>query len=270
MSEPSPPRPGDPTPGDPTPDQPSSGTPRIHQLRARYVRRVTPEHVGQRVSVRHLLDDPVRGPIPSDVVGRLVGADEGAMLIVDRDGLLTVLDPDLVLSSRVIPPHPKLAAEPVVGTREAPLVRQAARVLLLDADDQVLLVAHAPDSQRRVWTAPGGGLRREESHLAAAQREVVEEIGVEVEVGPWIWSRRVVFPFRGCWIDQAERWFLARTSGADVDAAPLDDPGAVQARWWSLAELRATDAELAPAALADHLAVLLADGPPEEPVDVGR
>ncbi|GEM_PF-549583 len=275
MSEPSPPRPDEPTPDEPTPDaptpdQPGNGTPRIHQLRARYVRRVTPEHVGQRVSVRHLLDDPVRGPIPSDVVGRLVGADEEAMLIVDRDGLLTVLDPDLVLSSRVIPPHPKLAAEPAVGTREAPLVREAARVLLMDPHGQVLLVAHAPDTERRVWTAPGGGLRRGESHLDAAHREVAEEIGVEVEVGPWIWSRRVVFEFRGCWIDQAERWFLARTDGADVDAAPLDDPGAVQAKWWSLDSLRTTDAELAPAALADHLAVLLTDGPPDEPVDVGR
>ena len=270
MSDPTAPGPDGPTPDEPAADQPRTGPPRIHQLRARYVRRVTPEHVGERVSVRHLLDDPVRGPIPSDVVGRLVGADEEAMLIVDRDGLLTVLDPELVLSSRVIPPHPRLAAEPVVGTREAPLVRQAARVLLLDTDDQVLLVAHAPDAERRVWTAPGGGLRREESHVAAAHREVAEEIGVEVEVGPWVWSRRVVFPFRGCWIDQAERWFLARTSGADVDAAPLDDPGAVQARWWSLAALRTTDAELAPTALADHLAVLLAEGPPDEPVDVGR
>ncbi len=265
-------RPGadEPAPDHPTPDEPRRGTPQIHQLRARYARRVTPEHLGQRVSVRHLLDDPVRGPIPSDVVGRLVAADEEAMLIVDRDGLLTVLDPDLVLSSRVIPPHPKLAAEPEVGTRETPLVRQAARVLLLDTDDQVLLVAHAPDPVRRVWTAPGGGLRRDESHLDAAQREVAEEIGVEVDLGPWIWSRRVVFPFRGCWIDQDERWYLARTDAADVDAAPLDDPGAVQARWWSLAALTTTEAELAPAALAHHLAVLLTDGPPDTPIDVGR
>lgn len=249
---------------------PRSRTPQIRKLQARYARRVTPEHIGQRVSVRHLLDDPERGPIPSDVVGRLVGADSDAMLIVDRDGQLTALDPDLVLSSRAIPPHPKLPAEPEVGTREVPLVREAARVLLLDPQDRVLLVAHAPDATRRVWTAPGGGLHRDESHLDAAHRELEEEIGIDVEVGPWVWSRRVTFPFRGCWIDQSERWFLARTDRADADAAPLEDPGAVTARWWSPAELAATDAELAPAALAHHLGVLLSDGPPPEPVDVGR
>lgn len=247
-----------------------AGRPQIRQLQARYARRVTPDDIGQRVSVRHLLDDPERGPIPSDVVGRLVGADADTMLIVDRDGQLTVLDPDLVLSSRVIPPHPRLPAEPEVGTRDVPLVREAARVLLLDLQDRVLLVAHAPDTTRRVWTAPGGGLHRGESPLDAAHRELEEEIGIDVEVGPWVWSRRVTFPFRGCWIDQSERWFLARTEHADADAAPLDDPGAVTARWWSVAALTETDAELAPAALGHHLAVLLAEGPPTDPIDVGR
>ena len=77
MSEP-PPVGGD----EPEPTEGAGRTPQIHQLRARYARRVTPEHLGQRVSVRHLLDDPDRGPIPSDVVGRLVGADAEALLIV--------------------------------------------------------------------------------------------------------------------------------------------------------------------------------------------
>jgi ADP-ribose pyrophosphatase YjhB (NUDIX family) len=261
-----------PTGEEPAPElpRPRGPKPQIHQLRARYARRVTPDHIGQRVSVRHLLDDPARGPIPSDVVGRLVGADAEAMLIVDRQGQLTVLDTTRVLSSRVIPPHPKLPAEPEVGTRDHPLTRRAARVLLLDDGDRVLLVAHAPDPTRRVWTAPGGGLREEETHRAAAHRELEEEIGIVEEPGPWIWSRRVTFSFRGCWIDQDERWFLARTAPTEVDAAPLDDPGAITARWWSLEELRLTDVELAPATLAHHLGALLAEGPPPEPIDVGR
>lgn len=254
----------------PQPPHPGSGKPQIRQLQARYARRVTPEHIGQRVSVRHLLDDPARGPIPSDVVGRLVGADAEAMLIVDRQGQLTVLDTTRVLSSRVIPPHPKLPPEPEVGTREHPLARRAARVLLLDAEDRVLLVAHAPDPTRRVWTAPGGGLRDDETHHEAAHRELEEEIGIDEEPGPWIWSRRVTFSFRGCWIDQDERWFLTRTRFAEAEAAPLDDPGAISARWWSLTALRETDAELAPAAIGHHLGVLLAEGPPPEPIDVGR
>lgn len=256
-----------------TPDgTPARGTPRIHQLKARYARRVTPEHVGQRVSIRHLVEDPERGSVPTDVVGRLVGADAETMLVVDRAGQLTVLDTHQILSSRLVPAHPKLAPEPEAGTREEPLYRPAARALTLDAEDRVLLVAHAPDATRRVWTAPGGGLKPGETHEQAVTRELAEEIGIEVaQAGPWVWSRRVTFPFRGCWLDQEERWFLVRLSGtAELDEAPLDDPGAIEVRWWTIAQLRATDAELAPAALADHLATLQADGPPPEPVDVGR
>lgn len=251
-------------------EEPAARSPRIHQLRARYARRVTPDHLGERVSVRRLLDDPVRGPVQSDVVGRLVGADADALLVVDRRGQLTVVDTTRVLSSRVVPPHPRFDPEPLVGTPEAPLFRDAARVLLLDAADRVLLVAHAPDQQRTVWTAPGGGLTPEESHAAAAARELREEIGVDAELGPWIWSRRVTFTFRGCTIDQAERWFLARVESADAEDAPLDDPGAVSARWWHATELATTDAQLAPEALPHHLERLLAQGPPAEPVDVGR
>lgn len=251
-------------------EQPPARSPRIHQLRARYARRVTPDHVGERVSVRQLVDDPNRGPVQSDVVGRLVGADAEALLVVDRRGQLTVVDTTRVLSSRVVPPHPRFEPEPMVGTPDAPLVRDAARVLLLDAADRVLLVAHAPDPQRTVWTAPGGGLRPEESHADAAARELREEIGVHAEPGPWIWSRRVTFDFRGCTIDQSERWFLTRVEDADADDAPLDDPGAVSARWWDAGELAATDAALAPASLPTHLIRLLTEGPPTTPVDVGR
>jgi 8-oxo-dGTP pyrophosphatase MutT (NUDIX family) len=239
-------------------------------LRPRYVRRVEPQHVGQRVSVRHLITDPDRGPLPTDVVGRLLSFDGSALLIVDRQEELHVVDANQVIASRVVPEHPRLPAEPKdLGTRARPLVRQAARVLLLDRADRVLLVSHLPGDGRRVWTAPGGGLRPDEHHEDAARRELVEELGLELSPGPWIWRRRVTFAFHGVWIDQDERWFLARAE-LDPATAPLDDHGTDEARWWRRDELRSTDEILAPRELPTHLARLLDDGPPGEPVDVGR
>ncbi len=241
------------------------------RLRPRYVRRVTDEHVGQRVSVRHLVDDADRGPRPADVVGRLAALDDDVMLVIDRHGDLVTLDPARVVASRVIPPHPRRPPEPPVGTRTAPLVRDAARTLLVDDADRVLLVAHTPGEGRRVWTAPGGGVQTGEDHREAARREVSEEIGIEVEPGPWVWHRRVVFPFRRVWLDQRERWFWCRvTDPPDAAETPLVDAGIVEARWWSPDDLAEASDELAPARLADHLGVLLADGLPDDPVDVGE
>lgn len=238
--------------------------------RAHHVRRVTPDDVGSRVSVRHLVPDPDRGPTPTDVVGRLLVMDDDVLLLVDRDRQLQVVDATAVVASRVVPPHPRLPPEPVgVGTEERPLERRAARVVLLDPLERMLLVAHSPSATRRVWTAPGGGLKPDETHEDAARRELQEELGIAPELGPCIWTRRAAFPFRGLWIDQAERWFFARAE-VDVAAAPLDDLEAVEARWWTLDDLATTREILAPAALPEHLAALRADGPPPQPVDVGR
>jgi 8-oxo-dGTP pyrophosphatase MutT (NUDIX family) len=242
------------------------------RLQARAVHRVTPDDVGQRVSIRHLA---VTGAgdehQATDVVGRLLGYEAGVLALVDRDGQLALVDETAIVASRVVPPHPRRPPEPEdVGTAAQPLERDAARVLLLDERDRTLLVAHRATPARTVWTAPGGGVRPGEDHRAAATRELTEELGLHADVGRWIWRRRVAFTYAGVHLVQSERWFLARVTTYDEAAAPLDDPGLLSARWWTLDELRTTSEVLAPAAIAHHLGHLLRAGPPEEPVDVGR
>lgn len=239
------------------------------RLRPRYVRRVTPDHVGSRVSIRMWTGTAADGERTTDVVGRLLVFDDTVMLVVGRDGQLHGIDPARVLASRVIPAHPRLAPEPTTGTEDEPLARDAARVLLLDSAGRALLIAHEPEAGRLVWTAPGGGLEPHEDHATAARREVAEEIGIDVALGPLIWRRRVLFSYRGVWIDQDERWFLAHTGPLDAATVPLDDLGASHARWWSLDELRTAGDQLAPEALPEHLAQLLVHGPPDEPTDIG-
>jgi 8-oxo-dGTP pyrophosphatase MutT (NUDIX family) len=57
---------------------------------------------------------------------------------------------------------------------EVPTVRRAARVIMLDDNDRVLL-ARFEYGGKHWWTAPGGGLDDGETHEQAARREVAEE-----------------------------------------------------------------------------------------------
>lgn len=240
------------------------------RLGAHAVHRVVPGDVGRRVSVRQLHAEEGRD-VARDVVGRLLGYAHALLAIVDRHGQLHLVDEARIVASKIVPEHPRRPAEPAdLGTQTRPLPREAARVLLLDPDERVLLAAHRPDPERLVWTAPGGGVRPGETHDLAAVRELREELGLDLEVGPWVWTRQVTFTFAGVWLDQRERWFLARTDHVDLTDAPLDDPGLDHVRWWTLAELERSTEVVAPGRLATSLATLLRDGPPVIPVDVGR
>lgn len=52
---------------------------------------------------------------------------------------------------------------------------------------RVLLVKRGRDPGKGLWAVPGGKVRRGEPIAEAARREVLEETGLEVEVGEVIW-----------------------------------------------------------------------------------
>src|SRR6185312_11920695 len=82
-------------------------------------------------------------------------------------------------------------------------IREAARAVLLDPDDRILLVRFEFPT-RRVWAAPGGGMEEEETGLTGS------------EIGPLVWTRLHVIPFiGGRWDGQHERYHLVRAPAFD-------------------------------------------------------
>lgn len=152
--------------------------------------------------------------------------------------------------------------------------RQAARVLLLDRDNRVLLFrCEEPGVGRSFWITPGGGLEADETHEQAAARELYEETGLSgVPVGPCVWTRSHTFPWLGKTYRQHERFFLVRVDGHEVDCtAHTEDEQRVLTdhRWWSAQAITQACAEaFAPRRMGVLLAALLV-GPPMAPIDVG-
>ena len=145
---------------------------------------------------------------------------------------------------------------------------------MLDPDDRVLLVHfRLPDIE--LWAAPGGGVEDGESPIDAVRRELHEEVGhPDAEIGPAIWTRRHLFPLSDDSDGQAETFFLARVTSSEprdslLTPEQLLEENVTAVAWWSLDDLLASDELFAPRRLPHLLADLLANGPPDTPIDVG-
>jgi 8-oxo-dGTP pyrophosphatase MutT (NUDIX family) len=146
--------------------------------------------------------------------------------------------------------------------------RRAARVLLVDGAGRALLL-HGGDPARpgdRWWITPGGGLDDGETLAEGAARELYEETGLRVdpaELGAPVWHEITEFSYRTRAYRQEQDFFLFRVAEWRVDTAGMDEDEQqtiTEHRWWSAAEIEASDEQIFPLDLAGLLRRLVLVG----------
>jgi 8-oxo-dGTP pyrophosphatase MutT (NUDIX family) len=162
-----------------------------------------------------------------------------------------------------------------------PKTRPTARLLVLNPAGQILLFqAHDPTVNtpgekplETFWFTPGGGLEPGESYEQAALRELWEETRIRLDhIGPVVWLRESRVEIKGELVHFIEQYFLVRVANSDLDSSQDNafPPWAtlLQAKWWSLDELKATPDPVFPENLAGWLEPILLGQVPEAAVDI--
>jgi 8-oxo-dGTP pyrophosphatase MutT (NUDIX family) len=150
-------------------------------------------------------------------------------------------------------------------TPTEPIARRAARVIVVDPEDRVLLLrGHDPaEPERGYWFTVGGGLDDDESPAAAAVRELFEETGLRIDpaaLGEPVWQDITEYPFDGRWYRQEQLYYFVRVPAGEISYAGFDaiERASVDGhRWFGRTDLPAAAEKYYPAELPELLDRLL-------------
>lgn len=124
--------------------------------------------------------------------------------------------------------------------------RRSARVMVFDPAGRVLLIRCSVvrrDAKEFVfWLTPGGEIEPNEEPLAAAQREVREELGLELDVCGPVYTEQNRFEHMGEMRDNLDFYFVARceAEAPRMQGVTADEIAMMrEIWWWTAAEVEA-------------------------------
>ncbi|MET0137340.1 MAG: NUDIX domain-containing protein [Sphingobium sp.] len=123
--------------------------------------------------------------------------------------------------------------------------RPAARLLVIDPQDRLLMFRFTADDRPPFWCTPGGAVDPGETHEQAAVRELFEETGMTCPIGPEVARLHTVFvTLEGVEVEAEERFFTVRPNDCTVriDGHTALEQKVMQSHhWFTPEELAALD-----------------------------
>lgn len=135
-------------------------------------------------------------------------------------------------------------------------LRRSARVILLDGAGRVLLLRFVIERMRGpylFWATPGGEVEPGEELLAAAQRELREELGLSLPLLGPVHHASGVFEFKHEVVDNLDAFYLAHFAGGSISLSGIDEEERSvlrELRWWTADEIEASPDPVYPPDLA--------------------
>jgi 8-oxo-dGTP diphosphatase len=133
-----------------------------------------------------------------------------------------------------------------------PNQRRSARAILLSPTKEILLIRFVvprSNGEFAFWATPGGEVEEGEDDLAAAHRELREELELTVELQGPVHVSEVEFEHNGALVFSTDVFFLGRCAREAPRLRPFttEERAVIRSsRWWTMDEIETTSESLFP------------------------